>query len=62
MKKEQRIAKIKEMMMYTREENMVTELRYANTPEEWLFNPEGILNDGINDKNDNYTALAVWFI
>lgn len=50
------------MMMYAKKENMVAELRYANTPEEWLLNPEGILNHGINDKNDNYTALAVWSI
>jgi serine/threonine protein phosphatase PrpC len=46
---------------YVDEDSMITLLSLATSPEEWLFKLECVLNERINDNNDNYTAMAVWF-
>lgn len=46
---------------YVDENSMITSLKLVTSPEEWLLKLESILKEKINDNNDNYTAMAVWF-
>ena len=46
---------------YVDEDSMITSLKIVTSPEEWILKLESVLNERINDNNDNYTAITVWF-